>query len=84
MADTPSTNPRSKTVYFTYCEKCGVRICSDTSKSDLICENCASGRSITRYNARDSSQIPYVQMPSESEVMQDIRENVSPAKRKRP
>ena len=61
----------------TYCDRCGERFTK--KKSDDVgglCEDCKSGHNKPRYRAADSTQIPYVVAPTDSEVMRSVRDNV--------
>ncbi|HYG77241.1 MAG TPA: hypothetical protein VEK08_19710 [Planctomycetota bacterium] len=82
MAEATS-GPASKNSFISYCSKCGVRVTANSAECDLLCQECASGRSPRQFHAGDSSQIPYVHKPSDEEVIEDIRENVTSGRHKK-
>jgi len=66
-------------ILITYCDRCGVRmLAKQTPSGELnnVCEDCVAGNNKPRHRAADSSQIPYVEVPSDDDVMRDIRQNV--------
>lgn len=63
----------------TYCDRCGVRMLADKNaaeNAENVCEECVAGTNKPKHRAADSSQIPYVEVPSDDDVMRDIRNNV--------
>lgn len=70
---------RKENILITYCDRCGVRMLAKPSPSgelNNVCEDCIAGNNKPRHRAADSSQIPYVEVPSDDDVMRDIRQNV--------
>jgi hypothetical protein len=63
----------------TYCDRCGVRMIADKNAAAEmvnVCEDCVAGHNKPKCRAADSSQIPYVEVPTDDDVMRDIRDNV--------
>ncbi len=73
----PKADSSSENILITYCDRCGGRM-TKKSKEDVggLCDECKAGGNKPRHRAADSSQIPYVMSPTDSEVMRSVRENL--------
>ena len=77
MSESKPQSASSTNVQITYCDRCGTRITKkSTEEPGGLCEDCLAGHNKPRYRAADSTQIPYVLSPTDSEVMRSVRENV--------